>query len=174
MELEFSRGSLAALVGLIGGAVLLTLLAVLGHAVTPVTPDGDLLALSPAYVATVRYLDLARERLDRLAEIDAGLTEVMNAQGNIYVQGRDAERAFEQALATARAIARDTPPLSLATLQTTLSEAGSAYVGAAQAVLRWVSAPTETNRQGVDEAIEVARARLSASRERQEGLWPAR
>ena len=170
MEIEFSRPALAALTVLVVTAALV----VLGRAVTPSTGNGDLLVLSPAYVATVRYLKAAQGRLDRLAEVDADLVRVLEAQGNIYTQGRDAERAFEKALATAREIEQRRAPLSLATLQTALSHAAGAYVQAARAALLWVSAPTAENRQAVDAALEMALAGLSESRALQEGLWPAR
>ena len=92
MELEFSRSTLY----VIGAAIALTLPALLGRAITPIAGDGQLLVLSPAYVATVRYLKTAQGWLDRMAQIDADLTEMMEEQGNIYTQGRDGERAFEK------------------------------------------------------------------------------
>jgi hypothetical protein len=150
------------------------ILVLVGRAVTPATSDGEILVLSPAYVATVRYLTTAQQRLDDLDAVDEDLTGVLDAdRGNIYTQGRDAEHAFSRALNAAREIERDQSPLSLATLQTALYNAGSAYVEAARATLQWVSAPSEENRQSADAAREAARERLSASRQLQEGLWPA-
>ena len=154
-------------------AVVVIALTLVGRAVTPTTGDGEILVLSPAYVATVRYLTTARDRLDDLEAVDGHLASVLYADGgNIYTQGRDAEHAFERALNAAREIERDQSPLSLATLQTALYDAGGAYVEAARATLQLVSAPSEENRQGADDTLEAARELLADSRQLQEGLWP--
>ena len=169
MELEFSRGTLYA----IGAVIVLALLAFLGRAVTPIAGGGQPLVLSPAYVATVRYLKTAQEWLDRIAQIDTDLTEVMEAPGNIYTQGRDAERAFEKALSIAREIEQGKAPPALASLQAALTQAAGACVQAARAVLLYVSAPSTENRQAVHEALDVARSKLEECQALQEGLWPA-
>ena len=171
MEIEINS---PVLLYVVLAVVVAGILALVGRAVTPATSDGDILVLSPAYVATVRYLATAQERLDDLETVDEGLTGVLNAdRGNIYTQGRDAEHAFSRALTAAREIERDQSPLSLATLQTALYNAGSAYVEAARATLQWVSAPSEENRQSADAALDAAREELETSRQLQEGLWPA-
>ena len=170
MEVEIHSPALLYVVLIV---VVVGVLALVGRAVTPTTGDGEMLVLSPAYVATVRYLSAARDRLDDLDVVDEDLTGVLDADGgNIYTQGRDAEHAFSRALNAAREIERDQSPLSLATLQTALYDAGGGYVEAARATLRWVSAPSEENRQGADTALETARGLLADSRQLQEGLWP--
>ena len=168
MEVEFSRGSFYA----IGGVTILTLLALLGRAITPLDGDGHPLVLSPAYVATVRYLKTAQGWLDKMAQIDADLVEVMDAQGNIYTQGRDAERAFEKALSIAREVEQGKAPPALASLQAALTWSAHASVQAARAVLLYVSAPSAENRQTVEEALDAALRELDSSRGLQEGLWP--
>ena len=168
MELEFSRSTLYA----IGAAVILTLLAFLGRAVTPIADDGQPLVLSPAYVATVRYLKAAQGWLDRMVQIDADLTEVMEAQGNIYTQSRDAERAFEKALSIATEVEQGKAPPALASLQAVLTQAAHTSVQAARAALLYVSAPSAENRMAVDGALDAARSELESCRELQEGLWP--
>jgi hypothetical protein len=169
MELEFSRSTLYAM----GAVIILTLLSFLGRAVTPIDGDGQPLVLSPAYVATVRYLKTAQGWLDRLAQIDADLTEVMEAQGNIYTQGRDAERAFEKALVIAREVEQGKAPPSLASLQAALTQSAHACVQAARAALLYVSAPSAENRQAVDEALDAARGKLESCQAQREELWPA-
>lgn len=168
MELEFSRRTIYAIISV----TLIILLAILGSAVTPVDGSGQLLVLSPDYVATVRYLKAVQGWLDRLAQIDADLVEVMEEQGNIYTQGRDAERAFERALSVVREVEQGKAPPALASLRTALSQAASGYVQAARAVLLWVSAPSAENRQGVDEALDAARGKLESCQSQQEALWP--
>ena len=169
MELEFSRRALYTM----GATITLALLAFLGRAVTPIDDDGQPLVLSPAYVATVRYLKMAQGWLDRLVQIDADLTEVMETQGNIYTQGRDAERAFEKALSVAREIEQGKAPPALASLQAALTQSAHACVQAARAALLYVSAPSAENRQAVDGALDAARSEIDSCRELQEGLWPA-
>jgi hypothetical protein len=169
MEVEFSHSTLYA----VGTAAILALLAFLGGAVTPVDGDGQPLVLSPAYVATVRYLKTAQGWLDRIDQVDADLVEVMEAQGNIYTQGRDAERAFEQALSIAMEVERGKAPLALASLQAALTRSAHACVQAARAALLQVSAPSAENRQAVDEAVDAARTRLDECQRLKERLWPA-
>jgi hypothetical protein len=169
MELEFSRSTLYA----VGAVIALALLAFLGCAITPIAGDGQPLILSPAYVATVRYLKTAQTWMDRMAQLDADLAEVMDEQGNIYTQGRDAERAFEKALSIAREVEQGKAPPALASLQAALTRAVHACVQAARAALLYVSAPSAENRQAVDEALDAAHGELDSCRDLQEGLWPA-
>lgn len=169
MELEFSPRTVWAIVGV----ALVILLIVLGRAVTPIAGDGRPLALSPAYVTTVRYLKAVQGWLDRLARIDTDLIEVMGEQGNIYTQSRDAERAFERALSVAREVEQGKAPLSLASLQAALTRSARACVQAAHAALLYVSTPSAENRQTVDEALDAARSERERCRDLQEGLWPA-
>jgi len=169
MELEFSRSTLYA----VGAVIALALLAFLGRAVTPIAGDGHPLVLSPAYVATVRYLKTAQAWLDRIAQLDADLTDVIDAQGNIYTQGRDAERAFEKALSIAREVEQGKAPPSLASLQATLTRSARACVQAARAALLYVSAPSAENRLALDEALDAAHSERETCRDLQEGLWPA-
>ncbi len=170
MELEFSPRTVWAIVGI----ALAILLIALGRAVTPVDAGGQPLTLSPAYVATVRYLKTAHGWLDRLARIDVDLVEVMEERGNIYTQGRDAEHAFEKALSVAREVEQGKAPLSLASLQAALAQAATGYVRASRAVLLWVSAPSDENRQEVNEALSAARGKLAHCQTQQEALWPAK
>lgn len=170
MELEVSRGTVCAF----AAAVLLTLLALLGRAVTPVDADCQPLVLSPDYVATLRYLKAAQGCLDRLTQIDADLARVMEEKGNIYTQGRDAERAFEMALSVAREVEQSRTPPSLASLRTALALSATGYVQAARGVLLYVGAPSRENRQALDEALGSARTNLEACQSAREELWPAR
>ena len=169
MELEFSHSTLYT----IGAAIILTLLAFLGHAVTPIDSDGQPLVLSPSCVATVRYLKTAQGWLDKMAQVDADLTEVMEEQGNIYTQGRDAERAFEKALSVAREVEQGKAPPASTSLQAALTRSAHTCVQAVRAALLYVSAPLAENRQAVDEALDAARKELDSCRDLQEGLWPA-
>ena len=113
MELEVPRGT-AYTAAAILFVVVLTLL---GWTVTPVHAAGNPLVLSPAYVATMRYLKTALGWLEALQQVDTDLVETMEGAGNLYRQGRDAERAFERILAIAREIEQAKTPPSLMALQ---------------------------------------------------------
>ncbi len=169
MELEFSRSTLYA----VGAVIALMLLAFLGHAITPIDGDGQPLVLSPTYVATVRYLKAAQGWLDRMVQVNTDLVETIEKEGNIYTQGRDAERAFEKALSIAREVEQGKAPPALASLQAALTRSAHTCVQAARAALLYVSAPSAENRQTVDEALDTARGELDSCRDLQEGLWPA-
>ncbi len=164
MELELSRRA-ARRWAIIATVILL---GICGRTVTPVDGSGEPLVLSPAYVATVRYLQTAQQWVSRLEQVDIDLAAVMEEQGNFYQQGRNAERAFESAASIAREIAQAQTPPALAAVQETFAHCAAAYVQVARAVLVYVSAPTEENRQVVNQEMEVSRTTLEVC---QEALW---
>ncbi len=169
MELEVSKKALAAY----GLVFFLTALALLGWTVTPVTGDGTLLVLSPAYVATMRYLKSSQSWLDELAGVDDDLVHVVSDEGNFYTQGRSAEKTFEIVVSIAREIEQAKTPPALLSLQTALRKCAASYVMAARAVLAYVSAPSEENRQVVDQRLVTARKQHETCIALQEGMWPA-
>jgi hypothetical protein len=170
MELEVSRGTAYTTVAIL----VIVVLTLLGWTVTPVDAAGDPLVLSPAYVATMRYLKTAQGWLEALQQVDADLVETMEGTGNLYRQGRDAEKAFERMLAIAREIEQAKTPPSLMALQSAIDQGANAYVQAARSVLVYVSAPAEENRQSVIQGLETARAKLETCRTMLEAMWPAR
>ena len=169
MELEFPRGT-AYTAAVTLCVVVLTLL---GWTVTPVDAAGDPLVLSPAYVATMRYLKTAQGWLEAFQQLDIDLVETMEGTGNLYRQGRDAEKAFERMLAIAREIEQAKTPPSLVALQSVIDQSAGAYVQAARSMLVYVSAPSEENQQVVTQGLETARAGLETCQTMLEAMWPA-
>jgi hypothetical protein len=169
MELEVSRGTIYTAVA----SLFVVLLTLLGWTVTPVDASGEPLVLSPAYVATMRYLKTAQGWLEALEQVDADLVETIEGTGNLYRQGRDAEKAFERVLALAREIEQAKTPPSLIALQSAIDRGASAYVQAARSVLVYVSAPSKENQRVVAQELEAARTRLAACQTMQEAMWPA-
>ena len=170
MELEVPRGTAYTA----AAAFFVAVLVLLGWTVTPVDAANEPLVLSPAYVATMRYLKTAQGWLEALQQVDADLVETMEGTGNLYRQGRDAERAFERVLAIAREIEQVKTPPSLVTLQETFGQCASAYVQAARSVLVYVSAPSEENQRVVTQELETACTRLEMCQTMQEAMCPAR
>ena len=169
MELEVPRGT-----AYTAAAILfLVVLTLLGWTVTPVNAAGDPLVLSPAYVATMRYLKTAQGWLVALQQVDADLVETMEGAGNLYRQGRDAEKTFERMLTIGREVEQTKTPPSLMALQSTIEQSASAYVQAARAVLVYVSAPSEENQQAVTQGLETARTKLETCQTMLEAMWPA-
>ena len=168
MELEVSKGTAYTVATLL----LVSILTLVGGTVTPVDADGDPLVLSPAYVATMRYLKATQGWLERLDQVDADLVGVMDGGGNFYHQGRNAEKAFQATLAIAREVEQTQVPPSLMAMQSAFGECAGAYVQAARSVLIYVSAPSEENQQMVTQELKEARITLSKCREMQEGMWP--
>ena len=169
MELEVPRGTAYTA----SAALFVVVLTLLGWTVTPVDAAGDPLVLSPAYVATMRYLKMVQGWLEALQQVDADLVETMEGMGNLYRQGRDAEKAFGRMLAIAREIEQTKTPPSLMALQSAIDQAASTYVEAARSLLVYVSAPSEENRQVVTQGLETARTRLKTCQTMQEAMWPA-
>lgn len=170
MELEIPRGTAYTAVAILA-VVVLTLL---GWTVTPVDAAGDPLVLSPAYLATMRYLKTAQGWLEALQRVDTDLVETMGGTGNLYRQGRDAEKTIERMLAIAREIEQAKIPPSLMALQSAIEQSASAYVQAARSVLVYVSAPSEENQQAVTQGQETARTKLETCQTMLEAMWPAR
>ena len=168
MELELSRGTVYAFTVFL----LACGLALFGWTVTPVAGDGEPLVLSPAYVATMRYLQTAQGWLKALERLDADLIDVLTGDGSFYDQGRDAERVFEGAVAIARAVEQTQTPPSLIALQTAFDQCADAYVEVARSLLVYVSAPSLENQDIVGQEREIARAELESLRAMQEEMWP--
>ena len=169
MELEVPRGTAYTA----AAAFFVAILVLLGWTVTPVDAANEPLVLSPAYVATMRYLKTAQGWLEALQHVDADLVETMEEAGNLYRQGRDAEKAFERVLVIAREIEQDKTPPSLMALQSAIDQSASVYVQTARSVLVYVSAPSEENQQIVIQGLETARTRLETCQTMQEAMWPA-
>jgi len=170
MELEVPRGTAYTAAAML----VVVVLTLLGWTVTPVDAAGDPLVLSPAYVATMRYLKTVQGWLEALHQLDVDLVETMEGTGNLYKQGRDAEKAFEGILVIAREIKQAKTPPSLMALHSAIEQGANAYVQAARSVLVYVSAPSEENRQIVTQGLETARTRLATCQTMQEAMWPAR
>ena len=169
MELEVSRGTAYTA----AAALFVMVLTLLGWTVTPVDASGEPLVLSPAYVATMHYLKTAQGWLEALQQVDADLVETMEGMGNLYRQGRDAEKAFERMLAIAREIEQAKTPPSLMALQSAIDQGANTYVQATRAVLVYVSAPSEENQQAVTQRLETARTKSETCQTMQEAMWPA-
>jgi hypothetical protein len=169
MELEVPRGTAYTA----AATLFVVTLTLLGWTVTPVDAAGDPLVLSPAYVATMRYLKTAQGWLEALQQVDADLVGTMEGTGNLYRQGRDAEKAFERVVTIAREVEQAKTPASLIALQSTIEQSASAYVRAGRAVLVYVSAPSEENQQAVTQGLETARTKLEACQAMLEAMWPA-
>ena len=152
MELEVSRHTLWTL----GGIVLFVTFVLLGRAVTPVDGEGDVLVLSPSYVATVRYLKAAQGWLKQMDTVETGIAGVLEGEGNFYRQGEHAEGAFESAVAIVRSIDQTTSPPALTSLRVAVSGCAVAHVNAARQTLAYVSEPSDENKQTALAALEQA------------------
>jgi hypothetical protein len=170
MELEVPRGTAYTAIA----TLFVVVLTFLGWTVTPVDAAGDPLVLSPAYVATMRYLKTAQEWLGALQRVDADLVGTMEGTGNLYRQGRDAERTFERVLTIGREVEQTKTPPSLMALQSAIEQSTSTYVQAAHLLLVYVSAPSEENQQAVTQGLETARTKLETCQTMLEAMWPAR
>ena len=170
MELEVSRGTAYTA----AAALCVVVMTLLGWTGTPVDASGEPLVLSPAYVATMRYLKTVQGWLEALQQLDVDLVATMEGTGNLYRQGHDAEKAFERMLAIAREVEQAKTPPSLIALQSAIDQSASTYVRAARAVLVYVSAPSEENQQAVTQGLETARTKLETCQTMLEAMWPAR
>jgi hypothetical protein len=100
---------------------------------------------------------------DEWRVISQDLEEVLaNDDMSLLARSRQAQRAFDRAVALARDVdAAEAPPALLGLHELSVSTSG-AYVEAGAAIARWLSAPSDENQVAAEEALANANAALSA------------
>lgn len=134
-----------------------------GVFVSPRGNDGRPVLLSPDVRAVESYRRAATGWVDDWSKLDSDLQAVLETtQGtDLLNTSRRAQQAFDQSLALSRAVEETDSPSSLLGLQAQAKSAGSAYVDAAVAMARWVSAPSAEHRTEARRALENAKRVLS-------------
>jgi len=151
---------------LIPGGVIPTLLVVvliaiwipIGVSVSPYDTEGRPVLLSPDVRAVESYRRAAKGWVDEWAQIDSDMKNILDTTQSVDLLNisRRAQQTFDQSLALSRAVEETDSPSSLLGLQAQAKSAGSAYVDAAIAVARWVSAPSVDHRADARLALEKA------------------
>ena len=142
-------------------------LALLGYHASPRDEAGRPVLLLP----DVRAVELYRRNAVRWAnewrEIEAGLEQVLaDDSQQLLSRSREAQRAFDQAVALAQEVDGTEAPSALLGLHEQAVANGDAHIQAGAAVARWLSAPTDEHRAAAQTALanaSAAQAAFSAS-----------
>jgi hypothetical protein len=153
-EIVIPGGVMPALVA----AILLSIWIPIGVFVSPRGSDGRPVLLSPDVRAVESYRRAATGWVGEWSKLDSDLQSILETtQGtDLLNTSRRAQQAFDQALALSRAVEETDSPSSLLGLQAQAKSAGSAYVDAAIAIARWVSAPSAEHRAEARRTLENA------------------
>lgn len=142
LEIEVSRRWLASLLW----AMLHLGLLLLGAFVSPTSPIGKPLLLSPRRAGLSEYRRLAAGWTQELAAVDAELVALMeNDPADLLTSNEKLERIAARLQALAPAIDATQPPPSAEPLHALAIEASLAYGQAAQQTAAWLAEPTSQN-----------------------------
>lgn len=169
MEIEIRPGAFSLALAVIA----IALLALLGYRVSPRDEAGHPVLLLPDVREVERYRRGAVHWVNEWNAIAADLDQVL-AVGDapLLTRSRQAQRAFDRAMALAQEVDGTEAPSALLGLREQAALNSSAYVAATAAAARWLSAPTDENRATAEAVLIQAKAALAAM-EANEWLAPA-
>jgi hypothetical protein len=136
----------------------------LGVKVTPLDAAGEPMILSPSRRATEAYRRRVTGWVSRMAGIDGQLTGLLGAQVSgadpteLYAQGESMQAVGEEATGVAYEVEGHRVSVALVAVRDQTLAAARAYVDAAVATARWLSAPTEAGRRQGLALLRAARA----------------
>lgn len=135
---------------------------VLGWAISPVDGDGRPMLLLPDVKAVGDYRRQAAHWAKAIRLLDGTLATVLAGNSrDLWGQSRAAQAGFEDGLRIVQEIDGATVPPALIGLGELMSHTSLAYLEAARAVLRWVSAPDAPNLDQAFTAMESAQTLLT-------------
>jgi hypothetical protein len=169
MEIEIRPGAFS-MVLVVTAIVLLTLV---GYQSSPIDEAGHPVLLLP----DVRAVELYRRNAVRWASewkaMSADLEQVFSDDDlQLLTRSRQAQRAFDRAVALAQEVDGTEAPSALLGLQEQATANSNTYIEASATLARWLSAPTDENRAAAEMALANARAVLAVL-EANEWITPA-
>lgn len=161
IEIELTRAGLWR----VGALLLVGAWALVGWRASPRAEDGRPVLLLPAVRAVEAY---RREAVRWSAEwqaLEHDLGALLAApETDLLSLGRNAERHFERAVSLAADVDSTAAPPAMLGLEEQAARVAAAYVDAAVAVARWVSAPTDANRAAAEQTVASAGGALAELR----------
>ncbi len=136
--------------------IVLVVFGAIGNAVSPRDEENRPVLLLPDVRAVEQYRAATETWVSEWVALDKQLRSILDAPlGNdLLGQSRKSQQAFDQALELSRAVESNESSSSLIGLSAQARNAAAAYLNAAMAVARFVSAPTPDNR--IDASANVA------------------
>ena len=138
--------------------ILLVVFGAIGNAVSPRDGENRPVLLLPDVRAVEQYRAATETWVGEWVVLDKQLRSILDAPlGNdLLGQSRKSQQAFDQALELSRAVESNESSSSLIGLSAQARNAASAYLNAAMAVARFVSAPTPDNRIDASANVTIA------------------
>lgn len=145
------------------GIVLLCLVVVfsaLGYFISPRDRDGKPILLSPEVKAVEDYRRSAQSWMDQLGTLEgeiAGLLQT-DSQGDLFTQSRQAQQMLQHAVDLAKRIDQTQTPAAAIGYHEQMYAAAMAFLEAARAGMRWVSAPEPSRKEDAQVKLGQAQA----------------
>ena len=144
------------------------LLFLLGWLDSPRDAQGQPLLLLPDVKAVEDYRRAARDNAAGLRLLDGEIAALLVGQSqDLFTQSRQAQTAFEHALAISQKIDTQAAPPALDGLREASAQTASAYLEASRLALRWVSLPQELRRSAAEDQLAQAQQELQTLEESQ-------
>jgi hypothetical protein len=144
----------------IGLLCLVVLLSIVGYFASPKDRDGKPILLSPEVKAVEDYRRSAQSWLDQLRTLDgeiAGLLQT-DSQGDLFTQSRQAQQMLQHAVDLAKQVDQKQTPAAALGYHEQIYAAAMAYLEAARAGMRWVSAPEGSRKEDAQGKLGQAQA----------------
>jgi len=138
--------------------IVLVVFGAIGNAVSPRDEENRPVLLLPDVRAVEQYRAATETWVSEWVALDKQLRSILDAPlGNdLLGQSRKSQQAFDQALDLSRAVESNESPSSLIGLSAQTRNAAVAYLNAAMAVARFISAPTPDNRIDASSNVGIA------------------
>jgi hypothetical protein len=140
-----------------------TVLTLLGYQASPRDEAGRPVLLLPDVRAVELYRRSAVRWANEWQAIGASLEQVVTEDDHqLLLRSREAQRAFDLAVALAQEVDGTEAPSALLGLHEQAVANGDAHIQAGAAVARWLSAPTDEHRAAAETALGNASAAQAA------------
>ena len=135
----------------------------IGYFVSPLDSNGKPILLSPEINQMESYQRSTIRWVEKYQDLDREISTIIaNPQADLFSQSHDAQSALQAAVSLAQEIDRAAYPPSAVSLHEVMASTSLSYLDAARAMMVWVGAPNETNRNSMDEKLVLARQSLDA------------
>jgi hypothetical protein len=135
----------------------------LGLVTSPRDKDNHPLLLLPDLKAMEEYRRSLTSWHARFLELDARMTRLLsdNYGGDLFSQSSEGQKIQNETVQLLQEIDRTATPSAAVSARDKALNAGSAYLEASRASLTWISAPTSTNLDAAQKALDIAHTTLS-------------
>ncbi len=139
---------------------LVVLLSIVGYFASPRDRDGKPILLSPEVKAVEDYRRSAQSWLDQLQLLNSQVAGVMQTenQGDLFTQSRQAQEMLQHAVDLAKQVDQTQTPAAALGYHEQMYTASMAYLEAARAAMRWVSAPEQLRKDDAQTKLSQAQA----------------